>query len=176
MNKEKFWHSVYWVMLVIISALLGAILTLLVISFNKNREIVIKSSQIDSGGVLIQDLFDSSYAGWVYFGNGNDSIYIYKKKSYDLVIKDTIYLHDTVFVKKQNKNFLKKPNRKRAAKTNTNLNDGFSFKCDSATKAFNVMYWKTQCERIRHHNEVLPEEAEFLPRLSADSCLVEFLY
>lgn len=48
--------------------------------------------------------------------------------------------------------------------------------CDSATKAFNVMYWKTQCERIKHHNEVLPEETEPLPILSADSCLVEFLY
>lgn len=176
MNKEKFWHSVYWVILVIISALLGAILTLLVISLNKKKEIVIKSSHMDSGGVLIEDLFDSSYAGWVYFGGGKDSVYIYKNKSYNLVLQDTVYLHDTVSLKKQNKNFPKKKNKKRAAKINTTLNDGFSFKCDSATKAFNVMYWKTQCERIKHHNEVLPEETEPLPILSADSCLVEFLY
>lgn len=130
MNKEKFWHFVYWLMLVIISALLGAILTLLVISLNKK---------------------DNFYKGKTYY-----------------LIQDTVYLHDTIF--------LKKPNKKRTSKTNTTLNDGLSFKCDSATKAFNVMYWKTQCERIKHHNEVLPEETEPLPILSADSCLVEFLY
>lgn len=128
MNKEKFWHSVYWVILVIISAFLGAILTLLVISLNKK---------------------DNFYKGKTYY-----------------LIEGTIYLHDTVFLKKHNK--------KRAAKTNATLNDSLSFKCDSATKAFNVIYWKTQFERIKHHNEVLPQEHEYLPVLSPDSCTVTF--
>lgn len=46
--------------------------------------------------------------------------------------------------------------------------------CDSATKRFTVEYWKVQCERVKNHNKVLPEESEYLPVLSPDSCSVFF--
>ena len=46
--------------------------------------------------------------------------------------------------------------------------------CDSVAKKLNVEYWKHQCERVKHHNEVLPEEYQYLPVLSSDSCSVFF--
>jgi len=40
MNKEKFWCFVYWAALIILSALLGALTTILIILLNKKEGFV----------------------------------------------------------------------------------------------------------------------------------------
>lgn len=79
-----------------------------------------------------------------------------------LPFEKTKIIHDTIYIEKKKK--------KQIYYEEPAINSG----CDSAAKAFNVMYWKTQCEFIRKHNETTPENSWYMPQLSEDSCIVTF--
>lgn len=82
------------------------------------------------------------------------------------VSTDTVYIHDTVYVKSKLKN---RSLTNHYYDTESNKKSG----CDSLSKNFNVQYWKIQCDIIKDKNKNNSIQM-YLPILSPDSCMVSF--